>query len=110
MMKRRAEQEFVKAGGDPEGFESAWDSGLKEKLLIERVSKFVSLPHPSLARRIAAACIDRLDELRSAFLTSGKSNHPGSKYGPALTANRPDQRAAAGTLGDSRRRASLNKA
>ena len=45
---------------------------------------------PSLVRRIAAACIDRLDELRSACLTSGKSNYPGSKYGPALTANRPD--------------------
>ena len=110
LLKNRAEQEFVKAGGDPEGFESAWDGGLKEKLLIERVSKFVSLPHPSLVRRIAAACIDRLDELRSAFLTSGKSNHPGSKYGPALTANRPDKRAAAGTLGDAKCRASLNKA
>ena len=60
--------------------------------------------------RIAAACIGRLDELRSAFLTSGKSNHPGSKYGPALTANRPDKRAAAGTLGDAKCRASLNKA
>ena len=60
--------------------------------------------------RIAAACMDRLDELRSAFLPSGKSNHPGSKYGPALTANRPDKRTAAGTLGDSTCRASLNKA
>ena len=50
MMKRRAEQEFAKAGGDPDGFEDAWDSGLKEKLLIERVSKFASLPQASLAR------------------------------------------------------------
>jgi len=49
-MKRRAEQEFVKAGGDPEKFEEVWNSGLKEKLLIERVSKFVNLPQPSLAR------------------------------------------------------------
>ena len=65
---------------------------------------------PSLVRRIAAACMDRLDELRSAFLPSGKSNHPGSKYDPALTANRPDKRAAAGTLGDSKCHASLNKA
>ena len=65
---------------------------------------------PSLVRRIAAACMDRLDELRSACLPSGKSNHPGSKYGPALTANRPDQRAAAGTLGDAKCRASLNTA
>lgn len=110
LLKNRAEQEFVKAGGDPDDFEDAWDGGLKEKLLIERVSKFVTLPQPSLVRRIAAACIDRLDELRSECLTSGKSNHPGSKYGPALTANRPDQRAAAGTLGDSTCRASLNKA
>ena len=31
------------------------------------------------------------------------------KYGPALTANRPDKRAAAGTLGDAKCHASLNK-
>ena len=50
LLKNRAEQEFVKAGGDPDDFKSAWDGGLKEKLLIERVSKFVSLPQASLAR------------------------------------------------------------
>jgi len=50
MMKRQAEQEFVKAGGDSEKFEEAWNEGLKEKLLIERVSKFVNLPQASLVR------------------------------------------------------------
>ena len=43
-LKNRAEQEFVKAGGDPDDFKSAWDGGLKEKLLIERVSKFAEPP------------------------------------------------------------------
>lgn len=50
LLKNRAEQEFVKAGGDIADFQSLWDSGLKEKLLIEHVSKFVTLPQPSLVR------------------------------------------------------------
>jgi len=47
LMKRRAEQEFIKAGGDSNDFESEWPE-LKKALIRNRIKDSLALPQPSL--------------------------------------------------------------
>jgi len=47
LMKRRAEQEFIAAGGDPDDFEDAWPK-LKEELLKDAVRRKVTETLPPI--------------------------------------------------------------